>query len=77
MTATSACPGMRSSSERTIVVLPGADFARELNETAGLAHAVQQMRERFRMPLAHEQVARIGCDRERLFAEAEKARIHG
>ena len=56
--------------------LAGADFAGELNEAAGLVDAVQQVRERLRMPLAHEEVARIGSDRERLFAQAEKARVH-
>ena len=56
--------------------LAGADFSRELDETAGLGHTVDQMRERLAVALAHEQVAWIRRYRERLLVEAEKARIH-
>jgi hypothetical protein len=43
--------------------LPG-----ELNEAAGLGNAVQEVRQRLRVPLAHEEVARVGSDGERFFA---------
>ena len=45
--------------------LAGADFPRQQHETAAAAHAVQQMRERLTVALAHEQVAGIGSDRKR------------
>ena len=56
--------------------LAGADLARELDETARLVDAVQQVRERLGMPLAEVQVAGVRRDRERLFLETEKARVH-
>ncbi len=57
--------------------LAGADLPGELHEAAGFVDAVQQMRERLGVPLAEEQVARIGSDREGLFVEAEEAEVHG
>src|SRR4029077_16930890 len=56
--------------------LAGADFAGELHEAAGLVDAVQQVRERLRVPLTQVEVARIGRDRERLFVEAEEREVH-
>ena len=56
--------------------LAGAHLARELDEAARLVDAVQQVRERLRVPLAEVQVAGVGRDRERLFLESEKARVH-
>ena len=48
--------------------LAGADLAGQLDEAAGFRDAVQQMSERLRVALAHEEIARIGRDGERLFA---------
>ena len=56
--------------------LAGAHLAGQLDEAARLVDAVQQVRERLRMPLAEVQVAGVGGDRERLFLESEKARVH-
>ena len=56
--------------------LAGAHFARELDEAARLVDAVHQVRERLRVPLTEVQVAGVGRDRERLFLESEKARVH-
>ena len=56
--------------------LARADLARELDEPARLVDAVQQVRERLGMPLAEVQVAGVRRDRERLFLETEKARVH-
>src|SRR5262245_17016651 len=56
--------------------LARADLAGELNEAACFVDAVKQMRERLGMPLAHEEVPRVRGDGERLFAQAEKARVH-
>src|SRR5688500_108606 len=54
----------------------GADLASQLNEAAGLGDAVQKMRERLRMPLAHEEIAGVWSDCKGLFAQAKKARVH-
>ena len=76
MTATSACPGMRSSSERTTVVLPvPTSPVSWMNPPASLM-PYKQVRERLRVPLAHEEIARIGGDCEGLLAQPEKARVH-
>src|SRR6185295_5122045 len=56
--------------------LAGADLTRELDETTGLVDAVEQVRERLRVPLAQIQVAWVRGDRERLFVQAKKARVH-
>ncbi len=56
--------------------LAGADLAGELDEAAGLADAVGEMRERLRVPLAQVEVARVRRDRERLFVQPEEARVH-
>ena len=53
--------------------LAGADFAGQLDEAAGFVDAVEQMRQRFGVPLAQIEVARVGGDREGLFAEPEEA----
>jgi hypothetical protein len=47
-----------------------------LNEPACLIDPVQQMGKRLRMPLAHEEVARIRSDCERLLYQPEKSRVH-
>jgi hypothetical protein len=57
--------------------LAGAHLAGQLNETAGLVDAVEQVRQRLRVTLAQVQIARVRRDREGLFDEAEKARVHG
>ena len=57
--------------------LAGADFAGELDEAASFVDAVDQVRERLRVPFREEQVARIRRDRERLFVEAEERGVHG
>ena len=56
--------------------LARADLASQLDEAAGLVDAVQQVRQRFGVPLAEVQVAGVRRDRERFFLEAEKACIH-
>ncbi|MOA32369.1 hypothetical protein D3C78_1535830 [compost metagenome] len=56
--------------------LAGADLAGEQDEAAVDLQAVQQVRQRFPMPLAHEQVARIGRDREGCLGEAEMLVVH-
>src|SRR5262245_15881197 len=56
--------------------LAGSDLAGELDESARLVDSVKQVRERLRMALAHEEVARIGGDCEGLFAQAKEARVH-
>jgi len=53
-----------------------AHFPGQLNEASRFVDAVQQMRQRFGVALAQIQVARIRCNRKRLFREAEKARVH-
>ena len=57
--------------------LAGADLAGELDETAGLGDAVDQMRQRLGVPLTQEQVARIRRDRKGLFGQAEERKVHG
>jgi hypothetical protein len=57
--------------------LAGADLAGQQHEAASAAQAVQQVGERLAVPLAHEQVARIGRDRERIALQAEIGRVHG
>ena len=56
--------------------LAGADFTRQLDEATGLVDAVQQVRQRLRVPLTEVQVAGVRRDRERFFLEAEKACVH-
>ena len=56
--------------------LAGADLAAQQDEAAAAAEAVEQVRERLAMALAHEQVARIGRDRERLLLQPEELRVH-
>ncbi len=56
--------------------LAGADLAGELDEAAGLADAVGQVRQRLRVALAEVEVARVRRDRERLFVQPEKASVH-
>ena len=57
--------------------LAGADLAREHDEAVALRDAVDQVRERLRVTLAHEEIARVRRDRERTFVEAEEIEIHG
>jgi hypothetical protein len=47
--------------QRHTVVLP-APISPVSSEAAAAAHAVQQMRQRFAMAFAHEQIARIRGD---------------
>jgi len=57
--------------------LAGADFAGQQHEAAAAAHAVQQVGQRLAVALAHEQVARVGRDREWLALQTEMGRVHG
>ena len=56
--------------------LAGADLAGELDEAAGLADAVNEVRKRLRMALAQEEIARVGGDGERLFVQPEERQVH-
>ena len=57
--------------------LAGADLAGEQHEAAARVQAVEQMRQRLAVPLAHEQVARIGGDGERRVLQAKERGVHG
>jgi hypothetical protein len=57
--------------------LAGADLAGEQHEAAAAAHAVQQMRQRLAVALAHEQEVGVGRERKRLASESEVRRVHG
>ena len=58
--------------------LAGADFAGQHHEAAATAlHAVEQVRQRLAMALAHEQETGVRRDRERLVLQAEEGRVHG
>ena len=57
--------------------LAGTDFAAEQHEPAAAAQAVEQVRQRLAMALAHEQKARVWRDREGLVLQAEVLRVHG
>jgi hypothetical protein len=54
-----------------------ADLAREQDEAAAAADAVEQVGERLAVALAHVEVARVRRERERLLLEAEEPRVHG
>ncbi len=56
--------------------LSRAHFPRELHETAGLVDAIQQVRQGLGVALAQIEIARIRSDRERLFVESEKRKVH-
>ena len=47
-----------------------------LQQAAALGHAIDEMRERLAVALAHEQVTRVGRYREWLFIESEETRVH-
>ena len=55
---------------------PGADFARQLHESAVFAGAIQEVRQRLPMVLTQIDVGWIGRDRERQFAQTEVCRVH-
>ena len=57
--------------------LAGSHLARQLYEAARFVDAIEQMSQRLGVPLAQVQIARVRRDREGLFDEAEKARVHG
>ncbi|MNE59365.1 hypothetical protein D3C80_1544520 [compost metagenome] len=57
--------------------LAGADLAGEQHEAAVDAQAIEQMGQRLAVPLAHEQVARVGRDREGSLGQAEMLVVHG
>ena len=57
--------------------LAGADLAREQHEAAAAADAVEQVRQRLAVALAHVEVARIRRERERLLLQAEEPHVHG
>ena len=64
--------------------LAGADVAGEQHKAAAgtacvmarAGHAIQQVRQRLPVALAHEQVARVGRDRKRVLRQAEMLRVH-
>jgi hypothetical protein len=53
------------------------DLAGQEHEPATAIQAVQKVRQRLPMPLAHEEVARVRCDREGNLAEAKESGVHG
>ena len=65
--------------------LAGADVAGQQDEAAARAahraaggrHAVQQVRQRLAVALAHEEVPRVRRDGERVLRQAEVVRVHG
>ena len=57
--------------------LAGADLAREQDEAAAAADAVQQVRQRLAVALAHVEIARVGGEGERLLLQAEEPHVHG
>jgi hypothetical protein len=65
--------------------LAGADVAGQQHEAAtraahraaGGGHAVQQVRQRLAVALAHEEVPRVRRDGERVLRQAEVVRVHG
>ena len=56
--------------------LAGTDFAGELNESAALGNAVEQVGQRVGMALAHVQVARVRSDGKGFFRQSEKLGVH-
>jgi hypothetical protein len=57
--------------------LAGADLAREQDEAAAAADAVEQVRQRLAVALAHVEITRVRRERERLLLQAEEAHVHG
>ena len=57
--------------------LAGADLARQQHEAAPAAQPIEQVGQRLPVALAHEQVARVRRDGERLALQPEIWRIHG
>ena len=57
--------------------LAGTDLARQQHEATAAAHAIQQVRQRLAVALAHEQKTGVGGEREGLAAQAEERRVHG
>ena len=56
--------------------LAGADLTAEQHEAATAANAVEKVRQRLPMALAHEEVARVGCDGERVLLQPEEIGVH-
>ena len=56
--------------------LARADLARQQHEATSTAHAVEQMRQRLTVALAHVEVTRIGCDRERRLRQTKEWQVH-
>ena len=56
--------------------LASADFATEQHKTTAAPNAVEQMRQRLPMALAHEEVARVRCNGKRALFEPEKLGVH-
>jgi hypothetical protein len=52
--------------------LAGADLAREQDEAAAAADAVEQVRQRLAVALAHVEITRVRRERERLLLQAEE-----
>ena len=52
-------------------------FAGEQHEAAVAIHAIEQMRQRLLVALAHVEIARVRRDRERRFGEAKVTQVHG
>ena len=56
--------------------LAGTDFAGQLDKATAFPDTVDEMGERFRMPLAHIEVTRIRGDREWLLVQSKKTGVH-
>ena len=57
--------------------LAGSDLAGQQHKTAAAIDPIQQMRQRLAVPVAHEQIARVGRNREGRLFQSEKLGIHG
>ncbi len=56
--------------------LASPDFTRQQHEAATAVDAIQQVRERLAVTLAHVNIARVGGDRKWRLGEAEELGIH-
>ena len=68
--------GICSRKQRQTVVLPAPISPVSSTKPPPPSDPVQQVRQRLAVAFAHEQVARIGRDRERLLRQAEIRRVH-
>ena len=56
--------------------LPGADLSEDQDESLALLHAVDRGGEGLLVRLAHEQVARVGCEGKRALTQPVELRVH-